>query len=361
VFRKAPAKTLDGRWVALDQIRAVAAYLVFCWHFIHWSNGYPVPFEYTPSFPGAAIIDEGHTGVALFMCLSGYLFAKLLDGREINYPAFLLARIIRLGPLLVFAFILNTAYFLYTGDRIHERLWALVTGFVLPTWPNGGWSIAVELHFYLLLPFLLAARKRAPWAVFAILAAAILLRTGVWYAEGTVMNLAYSTIFGRIDQFLLGIVVFASRDKIRSYPWLGFAMVAVLAAGYWVFDMAGGLEGLGGYTSPSPIWIVMPTFEAVTYSLIIATYDGAGFASGRTAPGRLMARLGHYSYGIYLMHFFTVQIMVKLIERFIMPLGNFYVAWAWATVAFVAMLPVAWLANLCIERPFEKLKPRYSR
>jgi peptidoglycan/LPS O-acetylase OafA/YrhL len=38
----------DERWVALDQIRAVAAYMVFCWHFLHWSNGYPIPFEYTP-------------------------------------------------------------------------------------------------------------------------------------------------------------------------------------------------------------------------------------------------------------------------------------------------------------------------
>jgi len=28
-----------------------------------------------------ALLDEGHTGVALFMTLSGYLFAKLLDGK----------------------------------------------------------------------------------------------------------------------------------------------------------------------------------------------------------------------------------------------------------------------------------------
>ena len=54
--------------------------MVFAWHFTH-AGGYPVPLEYSPNAFPLAIFDEGHTGVALFMTLSGYLFAKLLDGK----------------------------------------------------------------------------------------------------------------------------------------------------------------------------------------------------------------------------------------------------------------------------------------
>ena len=76
-------KSSTGQYfIALDHIRAVAALLVFIWHFSHAASGYPVPFEFTPSFFPLAIFDEGHTGVALFMTLSGYLFAKLLDGKR---------------------------------------------------------------------------------------------------------------------------------------------------------------------------------------------------------------------------------------------------------------------------------------
>src|SRR5690349_10843220 len=88
-------------FIALDHIRAVAAYLVFSWHFTHAETGYPVPFEYAPALFPAAILDEGHTGVALFMTLSGYLFAKLLDGKAIDYPAFIFNRVLRLLPLLL--------------------------------------------------------------------------------------------------------------------------------------------------------------------------------------------------------------------------------------------------------------------
>jgi peptidoglycan/LPS O-acetylase OafA/YrhL len=41
---------------------------------------------------------EGHTGVALFMTLSGYLFAKPVGDHRIDYPSFLWSRAVRLGP-----------------------------------------------------------------------------------------------------------------------------------------------------------------------------------------------------------------------------------------------------------------------
>ena len=61
--------TSGEHYVALDHVRALAALLVFTWHFIHAGNGDPVPFEYVPSLFFMALFDEGHTGVALFMVL----------------------------------------------------------------------------------------------------------------------------------------------------------------------------------------------------------------------------------------------------------------------------------------------------
>ena len=101
-------------YVGLDHLRALAALLVFEWHFIH---AQAVPFEYVPRFFPAAIIDEGHCGVALFMCLSGYLFAKLLNGKQINYSGFIWNRFVRLAPLLVFV-ILIAGLALHRNDML---------------------------------------------------------------------------------------------------------------------------------------------------------------------------------------------------------------------------------------------------
>ena len=78
--------------------------MVLLWHFLHYNNGYPVPFENDPIF-FLSIFNEGHTGVALFMTLSGYLFSKLLDEKRIWWTAFFYNRALRLLPLLIFVII----------------------------------------------------------------------------------------------------------------------------------------------------------------------------------------------------------------------------------------------------------------
>src|SRR4051812_43358745 len=88
-------------YIALDHVRALAAFLVFALHFTHAADGYPVPFQYVPAIMPFAVVDEGQTGVSLFMTLSGYLFAKLLAGKSIRYRTFLWNRVLRLVPLLL--------------------------------------------------------------------------------------------------------------------------------------------------------------------------------------------------------------------------------------------------------------------
>ena len=64
-------KSSEGKYFAkLDHVRAFAAYLVFVWHFTHLTAQFPVPAAASPYFP-FALLEEGHTGVALFMTLSG--------------------------------------------------------------------------------------------------------------------------------------------------------------------------------------------------------------------------------------------------------------------------------------------------
>src|SRR3990167_4468867 len=207
-----PMRSSTGaHFIALDHVRALAAFMVFAWHFTHASNGYPVPFDYVPSLFPFALLDEGHTGVALFMTLSGYLFAKLLDGKSISYPAFLWNRVLRLVPLLLLVILaVGIKTYLVGGDLV-AYAYSIAKGAVLPSLPNGGWSITVEFHYYLVLPLLLWMLRKSRLLPLCIVVAAVALRF-LWYRErGEIQSLAYWTIVGRIDQFVLGMLAYQFR------------------------------------------------------------------------------------------------------------------------------------------------------
>ena len=152
-------KSSGGQYYqALDHIRAVAIFIVFVWHFNHFNDG---QLESPLVFP-LSLLTEGHTGVAIFMVLSGYLFAKLLGNKKINYLLFLYNRALRLLPLLMFV-VLIIAVQAYLDDTLNRAFFAnLLKGFIFPTLPNGGWSITVEFHFYIILPVLLLTAIKFP-------------------------------------------------------------------------------------------------------------------------------------------------------------------------------------------------------
>ncbi len=133
----------------LDHVRALAAFLVFYWHSIHSA----IPTNAVPSFFPMSIFEEGWTGVALFMTLSGYLFAKLVDGKDISYGFFLWNRLVRLAPLLI---VVIAYYCIFEGYD-----WRKIPGGIIqPVWPGGAWTITVEFHFYLVFPAILLLHQR---------------------------------------------------------------------------------------------------------------------------------------------------------------------------------------------------------
>ena len=56
----------------LDHLRFLAASLVVLFHFFHFTHG-----DLKSGNPLVSLVDEGHTGTALFMVISGFIFTVI--------------------------------------------------------------------------------------------------------------------------------------------------------------------------------------------------------------------------------------------------------------------------------------------
>lgn len=341
--------------IALDHVRALAIFLVFTWHFLHGvTSGWPIARDYAPALFLLAPLEEGHTGVALFMTLSGYLFAKLLDGRTLDFPRFMANRLLRLLPLLLVVLAVEGTWIFLTGGNLERWLGNVASGWLLPSLPLGGWSITVELQFYLLLPLILALSRRHDGALLLLLLGAMLARLLWYWLTGEVQSLAYPTLVGRLDQFLLGILAFRHGNRLRGRHGLMLAVVSAFCLFYAYFNAQGGIFN----TTRSALWVVLPSIEGLAYGVGIAYYHRS-YQPGTGGVSAFVARVGCYSYSIYLWHLFFVVAMARFIDRHIQAIDGFAPALFWSSLCFLLLLPLAYLSYRYIEMPFLNLRRPY--
>jgi peptidoglycan/LPS O-acetylase OafA/YrhL len=336
----------------LDHLRAFAVLQVFVWHFVHTSSSCPTPcFDRDFATIGPLVLfEEGHSGVALFMCISGYVFAHLTHGKRIDTALFWMNRALRLLPLLVFWSVVTAL--LNPGNKPLDPM-DMARGIIAP----GGWSIVIELQFYLLFPLLLIVSNRYGnrWLMGVVLLA-LILRAACWLEEGTVQNIAYWTLGGRIDQFLVGYCAYGVTANRRAILAFGAIAVAVLVVAYSAFSYAGGFYGIGGYPSRDPLWIYWPLLEAVCYCAMIRAYILLEIP--RRLDGAL-AHVGAWSYSIYLSHFYLVPILFPLLENNLGMPGHFTGRFLFAIAAFPVVVGVSAATYNAIERPFLGFRRRY--
>ncbi len=347
-------RSSSGLYVSrLDHVRALAAFLVYCWHFVHVH----VPFDTVPHFPPFSLFEEGHIGVALFMTLSGYLFAKIIDGRPLDLRRFYTNRVLRLAPLLI-------VVLAYWALRGHLTATAFLQGFLLPTWSGGAWSVAVELHFYAVFPLILwLQRGHRIGALLAIFAFSLGIRAAVWATTGTVQAFSYWTLGGAIDLFAAGMLwhELAKRPAVRDHAALVLSVsVVALIAAWHAFNAAGGFYGLGGSPSPSPLWIVLPTLQGLAFGALIVGYEYGRFTLPRIIDHTL-AKTGEVSYSIYLLHFIVYPTFVKQLAAAGFDMASFGVALALAAATFPLVVGLAMLSYRFIEQPFLKLRGTYDK
>jgi len=230
---------------ALDGLRAFAIVLVVLFH------------AHAPWIPG------GFLGVDVFFVLSGYLITSLLlaeldlEGR-LRLLAFWRRRIARLMPafLVMLAAYLMFAPVAWPQTNDHGTQAALAISYLAdyavawwgtPQQLSHTWSLAVEMHFYLLWPVLLwrAWRRWKGAELIAVLLTAWVLAT-LWRWVCSIQGETWEQVYYRTDTHMSGLLLggwlaAALRDATwrarlqRGLPWLLWLSVAGLLCvrNYW--------------------------------------------------------------------------------------------------------------------------------
>lgn len=261
---------------------------------------------------GLKIFDAGYLGVDLFFVISGFLITgiifRAIGERRFSFADFYTRRARRLLPAAYAVLIATTVasivilttteYRLFLTNLIgalffsaNFTLWTQ-TGYFHPDSAFGPllhmWSLAVEEQYYLLVPILLAALPRRTWL--PLLAAATLVSfAACLYLAGVKPSVAFFWLPTRAWELGIGSIAALIADSARvrrvagALLWPAVAAIAVV-----------------------PLWVLpgpAPGFGALIICLGAAiTITARDPRADRSRPLRMLAKVGDFSYSLYLVH-----------------------------------------------------------
>jgi peptidoglycan/LPS O-acetylase OafA/YrhL len=358
--------------IGVDHLRCAAALLVLYYHGIQLFSSHvryqrmflPADWRTAPD-PFSALLAEGHTAVALFITLSGFIFSFGAAGRHITYPQFLGNRFLRTYPLMLLV--------VMTGTAIHQKsvsLWPLLQLLLGGANLNGAqwlgdfsamlWSVSLEWQLYALFPALMAILNRSgPGHMLMAIALLLATRLLAYQLGLNPVHGLYTQVLGRLDQFGLGMIAGYIFARHRHHPRLAQLLVpgvALALAGAYAFNQ------LGGW--PAVAWwkIFTPLLEGIVWAAVTLGYlSWLDRRRGRAGwAARAAAAVGATSYSIYLWHFVLIQAQRRLdwVPRLIeQPELNA------ALLVTLTTLPVTLAFAACsyhvVEKPFMSLRRRY--
>lgn len=286
-----------------------------------------------PLFPGLELAEAGQFGVQLFFLTSIFTLFLSLRSRS-RFEAcptrnFFVRRFFRIAPLF-WAGILFYLWF----DIPWNKAWApdgLETWHIASTFAffhgwhpesinsvvPGGWSIAVEMNFYLLLPFLFARittlKKAVIWMVTLALigrTASIFIKRALTHPNGSFDDYLASsfTIFWlpmQLPVFFGGIVLFhligteEGRKKLEPWRWwfLGGAIVGI------------------GILAYSPHFGVPLALEPIPFGMILLLFAiHLACCPQSILVNRWIQGLGKISFSCYICHFFVLHELGSRLE-----------------------------------------------
>jgi len=353
-MKSAESKTLE-RVLGWDMLRGLCALAVGTYHLLVWQNV-------------AEIHVFGSYGVYLFFVLSGaslaYNYADRLTTGQFSLRQFLWTRYLRIAPLYVSLMVIVLPWKLAKTGPTADLAFgyftnaALLFGFYKPATNAalvGGWSLGIEVVFYLIFPALmLSFRSRYwPWVLFSICSLIQLM----W-------------IFGTLGQsgaFPSNFEAYHHAPAFVAYFFGGCLL------GYWRLKTASpiGISGGVGMTAFTAGFLVMLLLNPSAQGEEITGWRGIVlfafcfalvYLAGQLRLTRHMARVaklaGDGTYGIYLLHpvlfFGFVYVLVPLFS--LAPPVEWDLSNRLALLVMVLTLAsmLALLSEEYVERPLRK-------
>lgn len=308
----------------LDFLRVYAMILVLCYHY----------------FPAA--LPGGFLGVSILFVISGFLISyhlidELFETGNIDYKKFYTKRFVRIFPALLLMMFLSTLFIPsinndYGVGFFDQFLAAFTFNYNFYEILRGGsyegqfirgifmhtWSLALEIHFYLIWPWVMgfiykkARQKRAVKRRFSDL----FLQTSFYLALIGFVLMVILTIIKKVDtgfvyffdlsrmgSFMVGsfLASFVKRFSFKKIPYNKPTLVGIGL----IFLMALTMS----YDSKVTYIIGFLLTDLITGFLILV-----GFSNPHLYENKFVSRLAEYSYGFYIFHW-PVWVLVSNYDK----------------------------------------------
>ncbi|MFP3466748.1 acyltransferase family protein [Leifsonia sp. SIMBA_070] len=338
----------------IDQLRGIAALLVVYSHlvpnFLQSQNRKWVVDDAVAVLarnPVHAELNFGWLGVALFFFVSGFVVTHAASRERAS--VYVVRRLMRIYPPLIATAIL-VAILAYAGTLVSgltsvpsplQVLLGASLGnyFVLaqPLLVAVGWTLVIEMFFYLGLLVARPLLARAPALVPIVLMLAVAIVDTLHTQLGTTFALA-SSFVAFIPLLLLGQIVYLVRMR-RIPVWAG----ALLAAAAWVVFVYGMRE-------TSPAFYDSANSFLSNAVLGFCIFLVAVLIEGRVKPLKPLAVVAKRSYSLYLLH---VPVGFTLLTVFVVQAHMPYTPSL--LLSLLAVAAATELAYRFIERPSIRL------
>jgi peptidoglycan/LPS O-acetylase OafA/YrhL len=302
-------------------------------------------------------------GVPAFFFISGFLISASWE-RNPNIRTFFSNRFLRIFPGLWAATLLAVVTLLIFGSGLDIRgnlstfvLWFFTQSTIFQAWTpgflrgygvgavNGSlWTIAVELSFYVFIPFLYQA-FRAFGRQTAILMGIVLASFAVLYV-----------LYG--NQELIGETLAYKIIRASPLPWVGMFCCGILAQRYLpkIVDIVAGrlMHFLVLYIVVSlvtELWPLAPVLRGTSNAMGVVNYVAMmglllAIAYTNTGLADRLLRRNDISYGMYIFHMPIVNVLVECgID-----------GWTGFAIALVVTTVISSMSWWWIERPALRLR-----
>ena len=361
-------KKVGHYYPELDSLRFLAFLLVLIHHSPYMKS---IAFWQTLS-------KFGWMGVDLFLCLSAFLFARLLyvehqEKGDVNVGYFYLRRALRIWPLYFFFFaamltisVQQDGWSSYTLKRsigmltFTDNIFAAFFNYNFAIWfTDHLWTISYEEQFYLIIPWVLRIFYRIKrMTTILILAGVIFLgmliralfiyfqvdHPVIWVLPIT----HFEAIFGGL---IIGLGLF--EKTLKKIPGL-----ILLSSGIFALYLVTRLPNINNIQ-----WKLMLSYPLIGLGVTLilsAVMRGNLWLLSSLFKNKTLGYLGKISYGLYVYHVGCIWLAQEFIKRFVSPERLLVYPLSVLSLALTITVMVSMLSYQFLEKPFLRLKERFT-